>query len=48
MDDFGALVRVVMPVYTGEAFLAEYSESVLAQDHANWEYVVVNNSNGRN
>jgi glycosyltransferase involved in cell wall biosynthesis len=34
---------VVTPVYNGEPFLAECIESVLAQDYANWEYVIVNN-----
>jgi glycosyltransferase involved in cell wall biosynthesis len=36
-------ISVVTPVYNGEAFLGECIESVLAQDYANWEYVIVNN-----
>jgi glycosyltransferase involved in cell wall biosynthesis len=37
------LVSVVTPVYNGEPFIAECIESVLAQEYANWEYVIVNN-----
>jgi glycosyltransferase involved in cell wall biosynthesis len=37
------LVSVVTPVYNGEKYLAECIESVLAQTHDNWEYVIVNN-----
>jgi len=37
------LISVVTPVYNGEKFLAECIESVLAQTHENWEYVIVNN-----
>lgn len=37
------LVSVVTPVYNGEAFLAECIESVVAQTHTNWEYIIVNN-----
>jgi glycosyltransferase involved in cell wall biosynthesis len=36
-------VSVVTPVYNTEPYLAECIESVLAQTHANWEYVIVNN-----
>jgi len=37
------LVSVVTPVYNAEPYLAECIESVLAQTHENWEYVIVNN-----
>jgi glycosyltransferase involved in cell wall biosynthesis len=36
-------VSVLTPVYNGEPFLAECIESILAQDYANWEYIIVNN-----
>jgi glycosyltransferase involved in cell wall biosynthesis len=42
------LVSVVTPVYDGGATLGTCIESVLAQTHRNWEYVIVNNrSNDR-
>lgn len=37
------LVSVVTPVYNTEEYLAECIESVLAQTHDKWEYVIVNN-----
>ena len=37
------LVSVVTPVYNGEKYLSECIESVLAQTHQNWEYLIVNN-----
>jgi glycosyltransferase involved in cell wall biosynthesis len=38
----GPLVSVVMPVYNGEAFLAEALQSVFAQDYTPFEVLVVN------
>src|SRR6185312_13487283 len=35
-------VSVIIPVYNGEAFLAETLESVRAQSLADWELIVVN------
>ncbi len=37
------LVTVLTPVYNGEDYLAECIESVLAQTHRNFEYIIVNN-----
>jgi glycosyltransferase involved in cell wall biosynthesis len=37
------LVSVVTPVYNGEKTLCECIESVLAQTHPNWNYVIVDN-----
>jgi glycosyltransferase involved in cell wall biosynthesis len=39
-----ALVTVLTPVHNGAPYLAECIESVLAQTHAAWEYVVVDNA----
>jgi glycosyltransferase involved in cell wall biosynthesis len=39
----GPFVSVVTPVYNGGRYLAECIESVLAQTHENWEYVLVDN-----
>jgi glycosyltransferase involved in cell wall biosynthesis len=36
-------VWVVTPVYNGERYLAECIESVLAQTHENWRYLIVDN-----
>lgn len=36
-------VCVLTPVYNGEAYLVECVESVLAQDYATFEYIIVNN-----
>lgn len=38
------LVSVLLPVYNGEAFVREAIESVLAQDYANFEFVIVDNA----
>lgn len=35
------LVSIVMPVYNGEAFLAEAIDSVIAQTYARWELIVI-------
>jgi glycosyltransferase involved in cell wall biosynthesis len=35
------LVSVIMPAYNAERFIAEAIESVLAQTHADWELVIV-------
>jgi glycosyltransferase involved in cell wall biosynthesis len=37
------LISVLMPVYNGEAYLAEAIDSVLAQTLRDWELVIVNN-----
>ena len=36
-------VSMVTPVYNGEQYLAECIESVLAQTHDNWEYIILDN-----
>ena len=36
-------VSVVTPVYNGEDYLAECIESVLAQTHTNFDYLIINN-----
>ena len=36
-------MSVVTPVFNGAAYLTECIESVLAQTHENWEYVIVDN-----
>jgi glycosyltransferase involved in cell wall biosynthesis len=38
------LVSIVTPVHNGAAFIEECIESVVAQTHENWEYVVVDNA----
>ena len=38
------LVSVVTPVHNGGPYLSECIESVLAQTHADWEYLIVDNS----
>ncbi|UCE90140.1 MAG: glycosyltransferase family 2 protein, partial [Pseudomonadota bacterium] len=37
------LVSILTPVYNGEKYLGECIESVLAQTHQIWEYVIVDN-----
>lgn len=39
-----ALVSIVMPAYNAEPFIADAIRSVLAQDHTNWELVIVNDA----
>ena len=36
-------VSIVTPVYNGEKYLAECIDSVLAQTHDNWEYIILDN-----
>lgn len=36
------LVSIIMPVYNAEAYVAEAIDSVLAQDHPNWELLIIN------
>jgi glycosyltransferase involved in cell wall biosynthesis len=43
MSDSEAFVSIVTPVYNGEPYLAECIESVLAQTHKNWEYIILDN-----
>ena len=43
MSGSAPLVSVVTPVFNGERYLAECIESVLAQSHERWEYVVLDN-----
>ncbi|WP_199085334.1 glycosyltransferase family 2 protein [Bosea sp. ASV33] len=38
------LVSVVTPAYNGEKFLRECIDSVLAQTHQNFEYIILNNA----
>ncbi len=37
------LVSFVTPVYNGARYISECIESVLAQEYANWEYVILDN-----
>lgn len=37
------IVSILTPVYNGEAYLSECIESILAQNYANWNYIIVNN-----
>lgn len=39
-----SLVSVLLPVYNGEAFVRDAIESVLSQDYANFEVVIVDNA----
>jgi glycosyltransferase involved in cell wall biosynthesis len=36
-------ISMVTPVYNGEQYLAECIDSVLAQTHDNWEYIILDN-----
>jgi glycosyltransferase involved in cell wall biosynthesis len=36
-------ISIVTPVYNGEKYLAECINSVLAQRHDNWEYIILDN-----
>jgi glycosyltransferase involved in cell wall biosynthesis len=38
----GELISIIMPAYNAERFIAEAIQSVLDQDHRNWELIVVN------
>jgi glycosyltransferase involved in cell wall biosynthesis len=38
------LVSILTPTYNSEVFLAECIESVLAQTHENWEYLIVDDA----
>lgn len=42
-NDLETFVSIVTPVYNGEKYLAECIESVLAQTHSNWEYIILDN-----
>jgi glycosyltransferase involved in cell wall biosynthesis len=42
--NFEPLVSVLTPVYNGEDYLAECLESVLAQNYANFEFIIVDNA----
>jgi glycosyltransferase involved in cell wall biosynthesis len=37
-------VSIVTPVWNGEAHIGECIESILAQTHQNWEYIILNNN----
>jgi glycosyltransferase involved in cell wall biosynthesis len=39
----GPFVSIVTPVYNGASYIADCVESVLAQTHRNFEYIIVNN-----
>lgn len=38
------LVSIIMPTYNAEPFIGEAIASVLAQDHGNWELLIVNDA----
>lgn len=48
MVNLDSLVSVLLPVYNGEVFVREAIESVLAQDYANFEFVIADNASTDN
>ena len=43
MSKHRPFVSILTPVYNGEKYLSECIESVLNQDYANWEYLIIDN-----
>ncbi len=42
MGDDEILVSLVMPIYNGKKYLRESLDSILAQTHKNWEFIIIN------